>query len=210
MISGVSAHQACSYRSYAFERTRNSRLEGFVRKSTQVNNREDCLAACLTEESFICRSANYNYNTFFCEMSDQDKRSKPQNMRTAYGEPVDYFDNNCLTSTIELQMQSSYIWHGYDYFRTKSLRTNWRKFNFRENIKFRNSLLRSHAKCGISRIVLFTKMSRFVEHFLSFRRIFSIVQKMYYIRRGYVFQSRSARPSSLRRKRLLWANLCRW
>lgn len=35
-IPGVSAHEACTYRSFSFERTRKTALEGFVRKSVQV------------------------------------------------------------------------------------------------------------------------------------------------------------------------------
>ncbi|KFD57277.1 LOW QUALITY PROTEIN: hypothetical protein M513_01788, partial [Trichuris suis] len=96
-LPGINPHQACSFRSHTFERTRSSRLEGFVRRSIQVGSREDCLSACLLEDSFVCRSVNYNYNTFFCEMSDQDRRSKPQYMRKSQNEAMDYFDNNCLS-----------------------------------------------------------------------------------------------------------------
>lgn len=35
-IPGVSAHEACTYRSFSFEHTRKTALEGFVRKSVQV------------------------------------------------------------------------------------------------------------------------------------------------------------------------------
>ncbi len=45
----------------------------------------------------MCRSVNYNYNTYFCEMSTEDRRTKPNYMRVNYDQPVDYFDNNCLT-----------------------------------------------------------------------------------------------------------------
>ncbi|KRZ56814.1 hypothetical protein T02_11883 [Trichinella nativa] len=123
-LPGVTAHQACSYRSYSFERTRNSRLEGFVRRSIQVGSREDCLSACLLEESFVCRSVNYNYNTYFCEMSDQDRRSKPQYMRKSQSEPIDYFDSNCLSrqnrcghigGNLVFVKTSSFEIHKYDH-----------------------------------------------------------------------------------------------
>uniref|UniRef100_A0A914RF89 Apple domain-containing protein n=1 Tax=Parascaris equorum TaxID=6256 RepID=A0A914RF89_PAREQ len=47
---------------------------------TVVGSREQCLAACLKEEEFVCRSVNYNYDSYLCDDS-----------------PVDYYDNNCLT-----------------------------------------------------------------------------------------------------------------
>ncbi|CEF59904.1 No mechanoreceptor potential A [Strongyloides ratti] len=94
-LPAVSAHEACTYRSFSFERTRNTQLEGFVKKSTQVSSREECLSTCLKETEFVCRSVNYNYENFMCELSTEDRRSKPQNMRMSNA-PVDYYDNNCL------------------------------------------------------------------------------------------------------------------
>uniref|UniRef100_A0A915BS32 Uncharacterized protein n=1 Tax=Parascaris univalens TaxID=6257 RepID=A0A915BS32_PARUN len=95
-IPGVSAHEACTYRSFSFERMRKTALEGFVRKSMQVGSREQCLAACLKEEEFVCRSVNYNYDSYLCELSTEDRRSKPNHLRRS-DSPVDYYDNNCLT-----------------------------------------------------------------------------------------------------------------
>ncbi|MCP9266492.1 hypothetical protein DINM_022054 [Dirofilaria immitis] len=95
-IPGVSAHEACTYRSFSFEHTRKTALEGFVRKSVQVGSREQCLSACLKEEEFVCRSVNYNYDTYLCELSTEDRRSKPSHLRHS-DSPVDYYDNNCLS-----------------------------------------------------------------------------------------------------------------
>ncbi|VDO64588.1 unnamed protein product [Haemonchus placei] len=72
-LPGVSAHEACTYRSFSFERMRKTVLEGFVRKSVQVANREQCLSACLKEKEFVCRSVNYNYDSFLCELSTEDR-----------------------------------------------------------------------------------------------------------------------------------------
>uniref|UniRef100_A0A0K0D125 Apple domain-containing protein n=1 Tax=Angiostrongylus cantonensis TaxID=6313 RepID=A0A0K0D125_ANGCA len=36
-LPGVSAHEACTYRSFSFERMRKTVLEGFVKRSVQVN-----------------------------------------------------------------------------------------------------------------------------------------------------------------------------
>ncbi|RCN47699.1 PAN domain protein, partial [Ancylostoma caninum] len=95
-LPGVSAHEACTYRSFSFERMRKTVLEGFVRKSVQVANREQCLSACLKEKEFVCRSVNYNYDSYLCELSTEDRRSKPTHLRMADG-AVDYYDNNCLS-----------------------------------------------------------------------------------------------------------------
>ncbi|CAG9536967.1 unnamed protein product [Cercopithifilaria johnstoni] len=95
-IPGVSAYEACTYRSFSFEHIRKTALEGFVRKSVQVGSREQCLSACLKEEEFVCRSVNYNYDTYLCELSTEDRRSKPNHLR--YSDSlVDYYDNNCLS-----------------------------------------------------------------------------------------------------------------
>jgi hypothetical protein len=60
----------------------------------------------------VCRSVNYNYNTYFCEMSTEDRRTKPNYMRVNYDQPVDYFDNNCLTRKFSSQSPPSYCWTG--------------------------------------------------------------------------------------------------
>ncbi|KAI6233806.1 hypothetical protein M3Y99_00871800 [Aphelenchoides fujianensis] len=95
-LPGVSAHEACTYRPFSFERMRRTQLEGFVKKSVQVANREQCLSACLKEKEFVCRSVNYNYEAYLCELSTEDRRSKPNHLRMS-DQPVDYYDNNCLT-----------------------------------------------------------------------------------------------------------------
>ncbi|VDN55665.1 unnamed protein product [Dracunculus medinensis] len=95
-LPGVSAHEACTYRSFSFERMRKTSLEGFVRKSLQVGSRERCLSTCLKETEFVCRSINYNYDTYLCELSTEDRRSKPSHLRQS-DSPIDYYDNNCLS-----------------------------------------------------------------------------------------------------------------
>uniref|UniRef100_A0A183BWP9 PAN domain protein n=1 Tax=Globodera pallida TaxID=36090 RepID=A0A183BWP9_GLOPA len=94
-LPGVNAHESCTYRSFSFERMRKTSLDGFVRKSIQVPSREQCLSACLLEKEFVCRSVNYNYDSYACEMSTEDRRSKPTHLRMT-NQPVDYYDNNCL------------------------------------------------------------------------------------------------------------------
>lgn len=94
-LPGVTAHEACTYRSFSFERMRKTLLERFVKKSMQVESREQCLSACLKENEFVCRSVNYHYDTFLCELSTEDRRTKPNHLRQSE-DAVDYYDNNCL------------------------------------------------------------------------------------------------------------------
>ena len=54
------------------------------------------------QRNFICRSAEYNYVTLQCRLSDYDRRTtdaslKPVELVEAAG--VDYFENLCLSST---------------------------------------------------------------------------------------------------------------
>ncbi|KAI6188975.1 hypothetical protein M3Y98_00412300 [Aphelenchoides besseyi] len=95
-LPGVDKSEACTHRPFSFERMRRTQLEGFVKKSVQVANREQCLSACLKEKEFVCRSVNFNYETYLCELSTEDRRSKPGQLRMS-DQPVDYYDNNCLT-----------------------------------------------------------------------------------------------------------------
>ena len=50
----------------------------------------------MKEKEFVCRSVNYNYDSYACELSTEDRRSKPTHLRMSDA-PIDYFDNNCLT-----------------------------------------------------------------------------------------------------------------
>lgn len=94
-LPAVSAHEACTYRSFSFERTRNTRLDGFVRKTVTTANREECLSTCLKEKDFVCKSINFHYANNQCELNVDDRRSKPTHVQMAEG--VDYYDNNCLS-----------------------------------------------------------------------------------------------------------------
>lgn len=50
----------------------------------------------------MCRSVNYHYDTFLCELSTEDRRSKPNHLRQTE-DAVDYYDNNCLNRQFFLQ-----------------------------------------------------------------------------------------------------------
>ncbi|CAJ0568805.1 unnamed protein product, partial [Mesorhabditis spiculigera] len=95
-LPAVTAHEACTYRSFSFERMRKTILEGFVKKTVQVSGREQCLSTCLKEKEFVCRSVNYNHDTYMCELNAEDRRSKPTALSMT-DINVDYYDNNCLS-----------------------------------------------------------------------------------------------------------------
>lgn len=80
--------------------------------------KESCLAACLNEvrkneikfnlmiremnwkllmqKRFVCRSAEYNYITTKCHLSEHDRRSVDDSIELVDAQGVDYFENLCL------------------------------------------------------------------------------------------------------------------
>lgn len=60
--------------------------------------KESCLAACLNERRFVCRSAEYNYITTKCHLSEHDRRSVDDSVELIDAQGVDYFENLCLKS----------------------------------------------------------------------------------------------------------------
>ncbi|XP_055346140.1 uncharacterized protein LOC129593719 [Paramacrobiotus metropolitanus] len=59
-----------------------------------VANRMDCMSACLQEQSFVCRSAEYHYQTSECRLSRHSRRTLPQAFHPAQDQ-VDYLENQC-------------------------------------------------------------------------------------------------------------------
>lgn len=64
----------CS-RLWAFERFPNRRLRQRDRQPFHVPNKEACLTACMNEQRFVCRSAEYNYISQQCTLNGYDRRS---------------------------------------------------------------------------------------------------------------------------------------
>ena len=58
-------------RPWNFERVPNSMIEGHDKALIFTSTKEACLAACLNEKNFVCRSAEYNYVTL------QERHSVP-------------------------------------------------------------------------------------------------------------------------------------
>lgn len=84
-------------RLWTFERYPNRVLRGLDNAIIYTSNKEACLAACLNEVRFLCRSVEFNYVTLQCHLSEYDRRSPrafPVDLVEAPG--VDYFENACL------------------------------------------------------------------------------------------------------------------
>merc|ERR1719288_17830 len=86
-------------RPWNFERVPNKQIEGNDKALIFTSTKEACLAACLNEQNFVCRSVEYNYVTLQCRLSDFDRRTplddfKPIELVDSPG--IDYFENLCL------------------------------------------------------------------------------------------------------------------
>lgn len=85
-------------RPWAFERVPNKMIRGLDNALIYTSTKEACLAACLNEHRFTCRSVEYNYVTLQCQLSDSDRRTTGQFVQFVDAQGVDYFENLCLKS----------------------------------------------------------------------------------------------------------------
>ncbi|XP_066586313.1 uncharacterized protein tyn [Prorops nasuta] len=83
-------------RPWAFERVPNKIIRGLDNALIYASTKEACLAACLKEQRFPCRSLEYNYVTLQCHLSETDRRSTGQYVQFVDAQGVDYFENLCL------------------------------------------------------------------------------------------------------------------
>ncbi|XP_023720751.1 uncharacterized protein LOC111871709 isoform X1 [Cryptotermes secundus] len=83
-------------RPWAFERVPNKMIRGLDNVLIYTSTKETCLAACLNEHRFTCRSVEYNYVTLQCHLSDSDRRTTGQYVQFVDAPGVDYFENLCL------------------------------------------------------------------------------------------------------------------
>lgn len=106
----VRSDKVCK-RPWNFERVPNSIIQGHDRALIFTSTKEACLAACLNERNFICRSAEYNYVTLQCRLSDYDRRTVQDNFQPVVlvdAQGVDYFENLCLTNDNACNKARSY------------------------------------------------------------------------------------------------------
>ncbi|XP_034952252.1 uncharacterized protein tyn [Chelonus insularis] len=84
-------------RPWSFERVPNKMIRGLDNAQIYASTKDACLAACLNERRFTCRSLEYNYITLRCYLSDSDRRSSGQYVQFIDSQGVDYFENLCLS-----------------------------------------------------------------------------------------------------------------
>lgn len=84
-------------RPWTFERVPNRMMRGMDNALIFTSTKEACLAACLNEERFTCRSVEYNYITLQCHLSEFDRRSAEETTVLIEASGIDYFENLCLS-----------------------------------------------------------------------------------------------------------------
>lgn len=118
-LEGLKAKTLCSGRAWTFERVIAFKMAShLVKRKRSALNRIQCMEFCLDENSFECRSFNYNRQTGACWLFDVDrqgissgqvlKRSAwllqkkstefhyDRNFIPSDHETIDYFENNCI------------------------------------------------------------------------------------------------------------------
>ncbi|TGZ54766.1 Cuticlin-1 [Temnothorax longispinosus] len=91
-------------RPWAFERIPNKMIRGLDNALIYTSTKEACLAACLNEHRFTCRSVEYNYVTLQCHLGDSDRRTTGQYVQFVDAQGVDYFENLCLKGKTVLKL----------------------------------------------------------------------------------------------------------
>ncbi|XP_013774463.1 uncharacterized protein LOC106459393 [Limulus polyphemus] len=93
----VLSENVCN-RLWAFEKIPKKALRGLDSIIVFTANKKECLAACLNENRFTCRSVEFNYMNLQCHLSEYDRRSPGVFIDMIDMEEVDYFENSCLQS----------------------------------------------------------------------------------------------------------------
>ena len=88
----TSTGRGCS-KLYTFERLVNAELSVREDRTLRGVTKLECQEACLTERSFECRSATYDYRDRLCLLSRENRQSAPRALRRTNGR--DYFENQC-------------------------------------------------------------------------------------------------------------------
>ncbi|XP_064117624.1 uncharacterized protein LOC135223045 [Macrobrachium nipponense] len=104
----VRTDKVCN-RPWTFERVPNKMIKGLDNALIFTSTKEACLASCLNERRFICRSAEYNYVTLQCHLSEHDRRSVTESVEMVDVQGVDFFENLCLGSSESCQGERDYI-----------------------------------------------------------------------------------------------------
>lgn len=89
-------------KSWSFERVIGWVLNNLEKKTILTKTRLECLLACYNEQTFQCKSFNYDSASGSCQLSDMDRHSLPSAAlrRRHYVEStvdtIDYGENNCI------------------------------------------------------------------------------------------------------------------
>nr|XP_027218455.1 uncharacterized protein LOC113810982 isoform X1 [Penaeus vannamei] len=94
----VRTNKVCN-RPWTFERVPNKMIKGLDNAEIFTSSKEGCLASCLNEARFTCRSAEYNYVTLQCSLSEYDRRSVEDSVEMVDVQGVDYFENLCVQAS---------------------------------------------------------------------------------------------------------------
>lgn len=86
----------CPSRRYVFERYPRKKLKLPVSDIKEITaaNRSECEDKCLSEFSFVCRSANFDSTLHSCTLSRFTRRTHPELLEDDPNS--DYLENTCL------------------------------------------------------------------------------------------------------------------
>jgi len=89
-------------RAWTFESVQGYALDKYAKKRGRVPSRENCMALCMSEKDFPCRSATFSVATGECRISDMDRHTVAGT--TAFAESVgdEYLENNCVDDPVKL------------------------------------------------------------------------------------------------------------
>lgn len=97
----------CGSAFWSIEKVSSAFFEGFVNMDIQVKTRMECAISCLTESSFICRSASYDQTSKRCFLSTESRRTQPQAFRHQSSHINTtatwiYMENDCVPNAFEM------------------------------------------------------------------------------------------------------------
>ncbi|CEF59988.1 Zona pellucida domain and PAN-1 domain and Apple-like domain-containing protein [Strongyloides ratti] len=94
----IKSNRVCSG-DYAFNFLSDRYMAGSeIQKYIISSTLEDCLAECLNQNDYICRSVTFNRTSGGCSLSSQNQLSKPAMIKLNNNPNfrVDYYENNCF------------------------------------------------------------------------------------------------------------------
>lgn len=90
------------HKSWSFERVIGWVLNNMEKKTLLTKTRLECLLACYNEQSFQCKSFNYDSASGSCQLSDVDRHSlasaaaRRRHFVESSVDTIDYGENNCV------------------------------------------------------------------------------------------------------------------